>query len=122
MKKKILGKGYFGAVFLEVKFWNDTFSNLEINFSNSEYKEFVSSGINYFHECLKRNNIKDSLVVNVKGVKCMPVDTTGIVIMFTTIMALSSGLGKEIDGLNLNTQNGLFEIPSNPSLSLVLPS
>ena len=109
--KEKIGKPMYAHIMLTVKENNEL--KLNISFEDKlsyEFEKSIEFGIVYYFTHYVRYVKKIGLNVNIDYVHGIPVDTTAIVLTYSSIKALSNALDYEIEGL-LITDKGDFVFP-----------
>jgi hypothetical protein len=107
-REQIENKGYYIKIRFEVELIDNKNSKLEMIYSADEkWKIFCETGILLFFEYFYKNETK-SLKVNVYEIDWLPVDTNSILVLFSTVKALSDALDYKISALAFDTGKFIF--------------
>jgi hypothetical protein len=109
--KEKIGKPIYAHIKLTVT--ENVEMKLKVNFDNNlsyEYEQAIEFGILYYFQQYLRYVKKTGLTVHINYVHGMPVDTTTIVLAYSSIQAMANALSFSIEGLSI-TENGDFVFP-----------
>jgi|GEM_PF-2891394 len=109
-RKQINGRGYAVEIDLKAKVDLNTYSNLVVKCTDKNWNDAVKVGCQIFFEHWSRTN-KGELSVEVPYIGWRPIDTTTMIVLYTTVLSLIEELDFAISEISFDETNGSFHFP-----------